>query len=125
MMRNVFQRLPNQITSLNYLEAFGSCRIERSLSKTISKSRNQSFLLLDFNYLRDCPLGFAAHFFMHFKRGSTVLWRSALCSKSLQLFQSGDSAKGIPMDKEGIAYWQMKRNYKYQKNTYLYHTNFS
>lgn len=120
MMRNVFQRLPNQIPSLNYLGPLGLVELREALSKRLASQgikASPSSILITSGSLQALQLISLCIL----KRGSTVYTESPTYLKSLQLFQSaGIHLKGIPMDKEGIAYWQMKEITKYQENSLVY-----
>lgn len=120
MMKQIFQRLPDQIPSLNYLGPLGLLELREELSKRLKAqgiNAPPSSILITSGSLQALQLISLCIL----KRGSTVYTESPSYLKSLQLFQSaGIRLKGIPMDKEGLAYWHMKDVTKHEENALVY-----
>ncbi|MEG1573397.1 MAG: PLP-dependent aminotransferase family protein, partial [Bacteroidales bacterium] len=120
IMKNILERLPDQIPSLNYLGPLGLLELREALSKRLATKgidAPPSSILITSGSLQALQLISLCIL----KRGSTVYTEAPTYLKSLQLFQSaGIHLKGIPMDQEGLSYWHMKEITTRQENALVY-----
>lgn len=110
LMQKVMSSLANQITSLNYLGALGLPQLRKQLALRLRKKGlevSESNILISSGSLQALQLISVAML----KPGSVVFTEAPTYLKSLQVFQSaGMKLMGIPMDKEGIQYWNIKND---------------
>lgn len=120
MMRDVFQRLPDCISSLNYLEPLGLLELRKVLSLRLKKQgidAPPSCILITSGSLQALQLISVCML----KPGSVVYTESPSYLKSLQVFQSaGMKLSGVPMDREGILYWNIHTKKKKTEDALLY-----
>lgn len=107
MMREVLQRLPDRFPSLNYLGPLGLPELRQALSLRLKKQgidADPSCILITSGSLQALQLISVCML----KPGSVVYTESPSYLKSLQVFPSaGMKLSGIPMDREGILYWNI------------------
>jgi len=107
MMREIFSRLPDRIPSLNYLEPLGLPELRLALSERLKAqgiNTDPSCILITSGSLQALQLISVCML----KPGSVVYTESPSYLKSLQVFPSaGMKLSGIPMDREGILYWNI------------------
>lgn len=120
MMREVFQRLPDRIPSLNYLEPRGLQELRAALSvrlKSQGIDADPSCILITSGSLQALQLISVCML----KPGSVVYTEATSYLKSLQVFPSaGMKLSGIPMDREGILYWNITSEGKNLGDSLLY-----
>ena len=120
MMREVFQRLPECIPSLNYLEPLGLLELRQALSKRLKRqgiNADPSCILITSGSLQALQLISVCML----KPGSVVYTESPSYLKSLQVFPSaGMKLSGIPMDHDGILYWNITAESKNMEDSLLY-----
>jgi len=120
MLKNVLQKLPERITSLNYLEPLGLLELRQAISKRLEKQGiyvPASCILITSGSLQALQLISICML----KSGSTVYTEDPSYTKSLQLFQSaGIKLVGLPMDNEGITYWGIAGMKGQKRNSLLY-----
>ena len=107
MMGQIFQRLPERIPSLNYLEPLGLLELRQALSQRLKKQgidADPSCILITSGSLQALQLISVCML----KPGSVVYTESPSYLKSLQVFPSaGMKLSGVPMDRDGILYWNI------------------
>ncbi len=120
MMREIFQRLPHRIPSLNYLEPLGLLELRQELSKRLEIqgiNADPSSILITSGSLQALQLISVGML----KPGSVVYTESPSYLKSLQVFPSaGMKLSGVPMDEDGILYWNITANSKKLDDSLLY-----
>ncbi|MBN7772741.1 PLP-dependent aminotransferase family protein [Clostridium aminobutyricum] len=109
LMNKVFRKLPSKIPSLNYLGSLGLPELRNSLSKRLAKQgidAPPSTILITSGALQGLQLISVCML----NPGSTIFTEAPTYLKSLQVFQSaGMKLSGVPMDGQGIMYWQIKK----------------
>lgn len=120
MWSEVMIKLSTKITSLGYAEPLGILELRQALAKHMQKlgvdvsPKNilvTSGALQALQLIASCML----------KEGSTVFTEAPTYLKSLQMFQSvGLDLKGIPMDHDGLEYWQIEKQLKDSEAPILY-----
>jgi len=107
MMREIYGKLPDRIPSLNYLGPLGLPELRQVLSKRLRKlgiDADPSCILITSGSLQALQLISVCML----KPGSVVYTEAPSYLKSLQVFPSaGMKLSGIPMDREGILYWNI------------------
>ena len=107
MMRGIFQKLPDRIPSLNYLEPLGLPELRQALSQRLKMQgidADPSCILITSGSLQALQLISVCML----KPGSVVYTETPSYLKSLQVFPSaGMKLSGIPMDREGLLYWNI------------------
>jgi Transcriptional regulators containing a DNA-binding HTH domain and an aminotransferase domain (MocR family) and their eukaryotic orthologs len=120
MLREVFLRLPDRIPSLNYLEPLGLPELRQALSirlKKIGIEADPSCILITSGSLQALQLISVCML----KPGSVVYTEAPSYLKSLQVFPSaGMKLSGVPMDREGIQYWNIASEGENLENSLLY-----
>ena len=120
IMREVFQRLPDRIPSLNYLEPLGLPELREALSIRLKRQGidvDPSGILITSGSLQALQLISVCML----KPGSVVYTESPSYLKSLQVFPSaGMKLSGIPMDRDGILYWNIPQRTDPDRHTLLY-----
>ncbi|MEL7654848.1 MAG: PLP-dependent aminotransferase family protein [Bacillota bacterium] len=120
MMRQIFQRLPERIPSLNYLEPLGLPELRQALSVRLKNQgidADPSCILITSGSLQALQLISVCML----KPGSVVYTESPSYLKSLQVFPSaGMKLSGIPMDRDGILYWNITSESKNMEDSLLY-----
>lgn len=120
MMQTIFQKLPKRISSLNYLEPLGLIELRQAISERLSKQgidATPSSILITSGSLQALQLISVCML----KPGSTIYTETPSYIKSLQLFQSaGMKLVGLPMDREGINYWEIAAMKQCQESSLLY-----
>ncbi|GEO63452.1 PLP-dependent aminotransferase family protein [Companilactobacillus nantensis] len=120
MWTEVLQKMSVEITSLGYAEPLGIMELRQAIVEHmrqfgINVSANNvlvtSGALQGLQLIASCML----------EEGSTVFTEAPTYLKSLQMFQSaGLNLKGIPMDHDGLEYWQMKKKLHPTEPSILY-----
>lgn len=120
IMKEIFSRLPEKLTSLNYLEPLGLFDLRKIICdrlklKGINVSPScvliTSGSLQAIHLLSVCVL----------KKGSTLYTENLSYIQSLKVFQSaGINLCGIPMDKEGIEYFKIPIKNNNARSALLY-----
>jgi GntR family transcriptional regulator of abcA and norABC len=107
MMSEIFQRLPDRFSSLNYLGPLGLPELRQALSQHLKKQgidADPSCILITSGSLQALQLISVCML----KPGSVVYTESPSYLKSLQVFPSaGMKLSGVPMDREGLLYWNI------------------
>jgi len=120
MIREIFQKLPDRIPSLNYLEPLGLLELRKMLSRRLRMlgiDADPSCILITSGSLQALQLISVCML----KPGSVVYAESPSYIKSLQVFQSaGMKLNGIPMDREGILHWNIAAENINTENALLY-----
>lgn len=120
MMKDIFAKLSQTITSLNYLEPLGLLELREILSERLNKKSIQckpSNILITSGSLQALQLISVSIL----KQGLSVYTEAPSYIKSLQVFQSaGMRLIGINMDREGIQYWKIAREKKDKEDAILY-----
>lgn len=120
MMRDIYGRLPERIPSLNYLGSLGLLELRQVLSRRLKKhgiDADPSCILITSGSLQALQLISVCML----KPGSVVYTEAPSYLKSLQVFPSaGMKLSGIPMDREGIQYWNIASENKSLENSLLY-----
>lgn len=120
MMKDIFVKLSQTITSLNYLEPLGLLELREILSERLNKKGikcKPSNILITSGSLQALQLISVSIL----KQGLSVYTEAPSYIKSLQVFQSaGMRLVGINMDREGIQYWKFAREKKNNEDAILY-----
>lgn len=120
MMRSIYGRLPDRIPSLNYLGSLGLLELRQALSKKLKKQgidADPSCILITSGSLQALQLISVCML----KPGSVVYTEAPSYLKSLQVFPSaGMKLSGIPMDRDGILYWNIAAEGRSLENSLLY-----
>ena len=120
MMKEVFLRLSERIPSLNYLEPLGLPELRQAVSKRLKKrgiNADPSCILITSGSLQALQLISVCIL----KPGSVVYTEAPSYLKSLQVFPSaGMKLSGVPMDREGILYWNIKGESRRTGDSLLY-----
>ncbi len=120
MMKDIFEKLSQTITSLNYLEPLGLLELREILSERLNKKGIQckpSNILITSGSLQALQLISVSIL----KQGLSVYTEAPSYIKSLQVFQSaGMRLIGVNMDREGIQYWKIAREKKVKEDAILY-----
>lgn len=110
LVAKIFRRMPERIPHLGYLGPLGLPELGRALSERLQLEQgieaDPSNILIVSGSLQGLQLISVCML----KRGSRVYTEAPTYLKSLQIFQSaGMNLHGIPMDEEGIKYWNIKK----------------
>ncbi len=120
MMKEIFSRLPHSISSLNYVEPLGLLELREVICERLKKKAihcKPSNVLITSGSLQALQLISVSML----KQGSTIFTEAPSYIKSLQVFQSaGMKLLGVPIDREGIQYWQMASEQKSGEEALLY-----
>lgn len=112
MMNKIFNKLSTKTYSLNYTEPLGLIDLRIAISNRLKKlgiNANPSSILITSGSLQALQLISISMI----KKGSTVFTEDPSYLKSLEVFQSaGINLSGIPMDNEGIKYWDINNSLK-------------
>ena len=109
LVGKIIRRLPDRILSLNYLGPLGLPELGRAVAERMKKEQDidadPSQILIASGSLQGLQLISVCML----KKGSNVYTEAPTYLKSLQIFQSaGMNLHGIPMDEQGIKYWNIK-----------------
>lgn len=109
LVAKIFRRMPEIVPHLGYLGPLGLPELGRALSERLRLEQgieaDPANILIASGSLQGLQLISVCML----KRGSQVYTEAPTYLKSLQIFQSaGMNLYGIPMDDEGIKYWEMK-----------------
>lgn len=109
LVAKIFRRMPETIPHLGYLGPLGLPELGKVLAERLSAKEDihvePSNVLITSGSLQGLQLISVCML----KRGSSVYTEAPTYLKSLQVFQSaGMNLCGIPMDEEGIKYWEIK-----------------
>lgn len=120
MWTEIMQKLSTEITSLGYAEPLGILELREAIARHMQKlgvdASPQNILITSgalqgLQLIASCML----------KDGSTVFTEAPTYLKSLQMFQSvGLNLDGIPMDHDGLEYWQIEKELKKSDTSILY-----
>ena len=120
MWTEVLQKLSTEITSLGYAEPLGILELREAIVKhmrhfgidvSVKNVLITSGSLQALQLIASCML----------KEGSTVFTEAPTYLKSLQTFQSvGLKLEGIPIDHDGLEYWQLEKKLKDTDGSILY-----
>lgn len=120
MMRSIYGRLPDRVPSLNYLGSLGLLELRQALSQRLKKQgidADPSCILITSGSLQALQLISVCML----KPGSVVYTEAPSYLKSLQVFPSaGMKLSGIPMDRDGILYWNIAAEGRSLENSLLY-----
>lgn len=110
LVAKIFKKMPERITSLNYLGPLGLPELQEALSQRLrvqqSIDAKPSNIMVASGSLQALQLISVCML----KPGSHVYTEAPTYLKSLQVFQSARmNLYGVPMDKEGIKYWNIKK----------------
>lgn len=113
LISGLLRRMPEVIPNLGYLGALGLPELGRAISERLREtqgiSAGPSNILITSGSLQALQLISVCML----KRGSAVYTEAPTYLRSLQIFQSaGMNMIGLPMDGEGIKYWQIKGDCK-------------
>lgn len=109
LVSRIFRRMPERIPNLGYLGPLGLPELGQALSQWLKINQeieaNPSNIMVASGSLQGLQLISVCML----KKGSRVYTEAPSYVKSLQIFQSaGMRLSGVPLDDEGIAYWNMK-----------------
>ncbi|KRN98737.1 PLP-dependent aminotransferase family protein [Companilactobacillus kimchiensis] len=120
MWAKTLQKLSTEITSLGYAEPLGIPELRQAIARHMKKlgvdvsTKNiliTSGALQALQLIASCML----------EEGSTVFTEAPTYLKSLQMFQSaGLNLNGIPMDHDGLKYWEIEKQLKKSDSAILY-----
>lgn len=120
MWTEVLQKMSTEITSLGYVEPLGIMELRQAIVEHMRQfginvvTKNvliTSGSLQALQLIASCML----------EEGSTVFAEAPTYLKSLQMFQSaGLNLKGIPMDHDGLEYWQISKQLQLTESSILY-----
>lgn len=120
MWTEVLQKMSVEITSLGYAEPLGIMRLRQAIVEhmkqfginvSVKNVLITSGALQALQLIASCML----------EEGSTVFTEAPTYLKSIQMFQSaGLNLKGIPMDHDGLEYWQMEKQLQPSEPSILY-----
>lgn len=119
-MEAVFRRLPGHIASLNYLGPLGLPQLREALSLRLQAqgiAASPSSILITSGSLQALQLISVCML----QPGSCVYTEAPSYLKSLQVFQSaGMKLHGLPMDRDGLVYWNLPSSQLRQGRSLLY-----
>ena len=109
LVSKIFRRMPERIPNLGYLGTLGLPELGDALSEWLKTNQGidaePSNIMIASGSLQGLQLVSVCML----KRGSNVYTEAPSYLKSLQIFQSaGMNLQGIPLDEEGLQYWNMK-----------------
>ena len=120
MMKDIFLKLSQSITSLNYLEPLGLLELREILCERLKRKGIQckpSNILITSGSLQALQLISVCML----KQGSSIYTEAPSYIKSLQVFQSaGMNLFGVNMDWEGVQYWNIVSEKKSVEDALLY-----
>ena len=109
LVSRIFRRMPERISSLGYLGPLGLPELGEALSAWLKARQGIEAEPANILAVSGSLQGLQLVSVCMLKRGSNVYTESPSYLKSLQVFQSaGMNLHGIPMDEEGIKYWNIK-----------------
>lgn len=109
LVSRIFRSMPERIPSLNYLGPLGLPELRKALSEYLKKKQGIEAEPSNIMAASGSLQGLQLISVCMLKRGSSVYTEAPTYLKSLQIFQSaGMNLNGVPMDKEGIKYWNIK-----------------
>ncbi|MEE0741663.1 MAG: PLP-dependent aminotransferase family protein [Emergencia sp.] len=109
LVTKIFRRMPERISSLGYLGPLGLPELGQALSERLYVEQGISADPANILVTSGSLQGLQLISVCMLKRGSRVYTESPSYLKSLQIFQSaGMNLHGIPLDEEGIKYWNIK-----------------
>lgn len=110
MVSKLFKKLPERIASLNYLGPLGLPELQSALAERLETKEKINVKPANIMVASGSLQGLQLISVCMLKKGSRVYTEAPTYLKSLQVFQSaGMNLCGIPMDKEGIKYWNIKK----------------
>lgn len=109
VIAKLFQKMPERIPHLGYLGPLGLPELGRELSSYLKRSQGIEADPANILVVSGSLQGLQLISVCMLKRGSHVYTEAPTYLKSLQVFQSaGMQMHGVPMDREGIKYWNIK-----------------
>lgn len=109
LVAKIFRRMPEIVPHLGYLGPLGLPELGRALSERLRLEQGIEVDPANILIASGSLQGLQLISVCMLKRGSQVYTEAPTYLKSLQIFQSaGMNLHGIPMDDEGIKYWEMK-----------------
>ena len=109
VIAKLFQKMPERIPHLGYLGPLGLPELGRELSYYLKRSQGIEADPANILVVSGSLQGLQLISVCMLKRGSHVYTEAPTYLKSLQVFQSaGMQMHGVPMDREGIKYWNIK-----------------
>lgn len=109
IVTKIFRRMPERVPHLGYLGPLGLPELGQALSEWLKEKQGIDAAPSNIMVASGSLQGLQLISVCMLKRGSTVYTEAPSYLKSLQVFQSaGMNLHGVPMDKEGIKYWNMK-----------------
>ncbi|KRM09437.1 PLP-dependent aminotransferase family protein [Paucilactobacillus suebicus] len=122
MWKTILQRLGNNISQLGYLEPLGLLELRQAIvahMATLGVKTTPANILITSGALQALQLISVSLL----QRGSTVITEQPTYIKSLQVFQSeGMELAGVPMDNDGLKYWQMQELMKKSNHKQILYT---
>ena len=109
LVTKIFRRMPEVVPHLGYLGPLGLPELGRALSERLQLEQGIEADPANIMVASGSLQGLQLISVCMLKRGSRVYTEAPTYLKSLQIFQSaGMNLCGIPMDEEGIKYWNIK-----------------
>lgn len=110
LVSRIFRKMPERIPNLGYLGPLGLPELGQALSERLRVEQGIEADPANILVASGSLQGLQLISVCMLKRGSQVYTEAPTYLKSLQVFQSaGMNLHGIPMDKEGIKYWEIKK----------------
>lgn len=118
IVNKIFKKMPERILSLNYLGPLGLTELRKALSERLYLEQGIQSSLENTLIVSGSLQGLQLISVCMLQKGSLIYTEAPTYLKSVQVFQSeGMNLRGIPMDKDGIQYWNIKEN---SRNALLY-----
>lgn len=109
LVSKIFRRMPEIVPHLGYLGPLGLPELGKALSERLRLTQGIEADPANIMIASGSLQGLQLISVCMLKRGSWVYTEAPTYLKSLQIFQSaGMNLHGIPMDDEGIKYWEIK-----------------
>ncbi len=109
LVSKIFRRMPERIPNLGYLGTLGLPELGDALSEWLKTNQGIDAKPSNIMIASGSLQGLQLVSVCMLKRGSNVYTEAPSYLKSLQIFQSaGMNLQGIPLDEEGLQYWNMK-----------------
>ena len=109
LVAKIFRRMPEIVPHLGYLGPLGLPELGQALSERLKMEQDIDVSPANILVASGSLQGLQLISVCMLKRGSQVYTEAPTYLKSLQIFQSaGMNLHGIPMDEEGIKYWEIK-----------------
>lgn len=109
LVSRIFRRMPDRIPNLGYLGPLGLPELGQALSEWLKVNQGIDAKASNIMVASGSLQGLQLISVCMLKKGSRIYTEAPSYVKSLQIFQSaGMNLSGIPLDEEGLAYWNMK-----------------